>query len=72
MKYICVVLALISTVAFTSGYTVIKQNAYDPKAPSKCYDKDTKQYYNVGNNYNTAKCERIHCSLNDYELLYIG
>lgn len=58
--------------ALVSAYTRIVQDAKDPKTPGKCYDKDTKKYYNVGNNPVPNSCERAHCSLNDYELTYTG
>lgn len=58
--------------AAVSAYTKIVQNAQDPQTPGKCYDKNTKKYYNVGNNQVQGKCERAHCSLNDFELTYTG
>lgn len=72
MKIIFALFAITCIFATTSAYTRIVQNAKDPKVANKCYDQETKKYYGVGNNRVEGKCERAHCSLNDFELTYTG
>lgn len=72
MKLVYAFLVLFCLIFAVTGYTNIVSNARDPDHADKCYDKTTKKYYNVGNNRVEGKCERAHCSLNDYELTYTG
>lgn len=72
MKLIFAFATLVCMVATVSAYTRTVQNAVDPKVPNKCYDKQTKKYYAVGNNRVEGSCDRAHCSLNDHELTFTG
>lgn len=72
MKLIYAFLVLLCMAIAVTAYTHAVLNAQDPDHPDKCYDKTTKKYYNVGNNRVEGKCERAHCSLNDYELTFTG
>uniref|UniRef100_A0A336LW12 CSON006116 protein n=1 Tax=Culicoides sonorensis TaxID=179676 RepID=A0A336LW12_CULSO len=72
MKFFYAVLILSYLIFVVNAYSTIVQNAFDPEHPDKCYDKNTKKYYAVGNNRVEGKCERAHCSLNDHELTITG
>lgn len=72
MKLIYAFLVLLLMALSVTGYTSIVRDARDPDHLDKCYDKTFKKYYSVGNNRVEGKCERAHCSLNDYELTITG